>query len=362
MINSKQYDLNFAQIERLLVEIPEEVVASTEPGERIAFLITKNQPQRLSLTLPLIATAVEHLFVLDSSPNLDTITVCNSISARSLHYHGPESQRYAIEANPVLEKALDAGFITPFSLESCWDIWSKRNYAILYSLLRGYNNILLIDDDIIPPLSLPGNLLSLTYRHKLVGSRIVGMPDLSVVEHICNLNGLIKRSFVSGHFLAIDVQTSARYYFPSIYNEDWFFIMLNSLECPIGRYGKIFHLYWNPYADTGLRAMKEELGEIIVEGLARAILTEANTFSLGRIAYWSDIINNRRRIFEELIASEMMSKLPEVLEILKFAYDAASALTADDCLFFWQKYNERLSTWHLLVEEAKSYNKTSFFG
>lgn len=345
-------DLDLARLERVLLEIGSPAPADKDV-ERIVFLITKNQPERLHLTLPGIASSSDRLYVIDSSTGPETRRFCAGCTVPQLRYHGAEEQQRLLAEKACLQQALRSGFITRLS-DDCWDIWSKRNYILLYARLCGFSRILLIDDDVVPPPNLIGNLLGLAGSHRLVGSHVRGMPDVSVVGHLCKLLGITSQSFVSGHFLAVDVATAADFYFADIYNEDWLFALMNSTSGPVARHGTIFQLYWNPYGKTGARGAFEEFGEIFVEGVARALLEGDSTVRLNELSYWGDVLERRYRMLRLLASSDLVASMPACEEIMRSILEAASAVTPEQCREFWQTYQARLPDWRALVELAGS--------
>jgi hypothetical protein len=256
--------IDFPPLERLLVDVGESVSSAGEQVERVVFLITKNHPERLRVTLSAIAAAADRLYVIDSSNELETQELCSNLRAPHVCYHGPRQQQRLLAERTSFRQALESGFITLLS-DDTWDIWSKRNYALLMARANGFSRVFLIDDDVISPPGLIGELLKLSDTHNLVGARVRGMPDVSVVGHLCALVGFTSQSFISGHFLAVNVPAAAEFYFADIYNEDWLFVLLNSLSMRAARHGSIFQLYWNPYDGTEKRAISEEFGEIIIE-------------------------------------------------------------------------------------------------
>ena len=353
-------DIEFQLLERILIDplsLPN--VASFE-AETISFLITKDHPQRLQFTLPLLAAASDRVYVLDSSRGSDTRNLCSALGFPSVRYHGPQEQDQAFSLSPVLQRALASGFLTKFS-DDCWDIWSKRNYALVFSLLNEFSRILLIDDDVITSKGLIQDAISLSGTYSLIGAKICGMPDRSVVGHICLLLNLVNQRFISGHFLAVNVSSAAAFYFPNVYNEDWIFMLLNSLNAPIARYGTIFHLYWNPYDETGGRAAFEEKGEILIEGLARLILSGAGITRLGESEHWEGVICERRQKLDKLTSTDVVRSSPALKAILECCRSVASRLRPGDFVSFWNDYNNKVGEWRAIINLARS-SKGGFIG
>lgn len=345
--------VDFPPLERLLLEIDDSDSRPDENVERIVFLITKDHPERLSVTLPAIAASSDRLYIIDSSTGPETRRLCSDLDAPHVSYHGPAEQQRVVAEKVSLQRAVQSGFITWLS-DNSWDIWSKRNYALLYARLCSFSRVLLIDDDVIPPPGLVGESLGLVGAHKVVGARVRGMPDVSVVGHLSSLIGLTNQSFVSGHFLAVDVPAAASFYFADLYNEDWLFVLLNSISWPVARHGSIFQLYWNPYSGTEARAVSEEFGEVVIEGVARSLLAGDGTARLDHLAHWTDVVARRYRTLDVLAASDLLASMPACIAIMRSIREAASAVTADRCLDFWQTYQARLPEWRAQIDLAGS--------
>lgn len=345
--------VDFPPLERLILDVGGVASSPDADAERVVFLVTKNHPERLRVTLPAIAASADRLHVIDSSAGSETREICAGLNSPHVWYHGPEEQRRVLSERDTFRRALRSGFITLLS-DDCWDIWSKRNYALLYARMCGFPRILMIDDDVVPPPGLVGESLGLAGDHKIVGARVRGMPDVSVVGHLCALHGFTSQSFVSGHFLAVDVAAASRFYFEDFYNEDWLFVLLNSVSTPAARHGTIFQLYWNPYVGSEQRSASEEFGETIIEGVARALLAGEGLEPLGQLAHWGDVVTRRRRTLDAVAASRLVATMPACLAIMGSVKKAASAVTAERCLDFWQTYQARLPEWRALVESAGS--------
>jgi hypothetical protein len=152
----------------------------------------------------------------------------------------------------------------------------------------------------------------------------------------------------------VDVPAAAGFYFADLYNEDWLFVLLNSISCPVARYGAIFQLYWNPYTGTEERAATEEFGEIMVEGVARALLAGGGMARLDQLAHWRDAVARRFHTLRVLAESELITRMPACAAIMRAVREAASASTAERCLEFWRTYQARLPEWRAQVALAAS--------
>lgn len=144
------------------------------------------------------------------------------------------------------------------------DLALKRNIGLLYSRLVGFEKVLFLDDDIIgldPSLVFSaGKALE---SHAAAGYKFTNFPDNSVIRHAQRLSGVEPGVSVSGGALAVDVSKTTSF-FPNLYNEDWLFMFDLA---PIGGLGDaLTQKPYDPFLHP-LRAVSEEFGDLIAEGL-----------------------------------------------------------------------------------------------
>ena len=81
-------------------------------------------------------------------------------------------------------------------------------------------------------------------------------------------------------------------FFPSIYNDDWFFFSVEAASRKIIKVGGSRRVEYDPYDDPD-RAVKEEFGDLLAEGLY-ARLDHGHGLHGADTAYWGAFIKNRR--------------------------------------------------------------------
>lgn len=81
-------------------------------------------------------------------------------------------------------------------------------------------------------------------------------------------------------------------FFPSIYNDDWFFFSEEAASRKIIKVGESRQVEYDPYDDPD-RAVKEEFGDLLAEGLY-ARLDHGQGLHGADTAYWGAFIKNRR--------------------------------------------------------------------
>jgi hypothetical protein len=107
------------------------------------------------------------------------------------------------------------------------DTSAKRNIGLVLSKLAGWQRIVFLDDDIkVPNPDDLGRACALLDpdHYQAVGLAIEGFPDNSVVCHAFRETGGKQDTFVGGGALAVEI-SACQSLFPSIYNEDWFYLL-----------------------------------------------------------------------------------------------------------------------------------------
>lgn len=238
------------------------------------------------------------------------------------------------------------------------DTSAKRNIGLILSKLAGWQRIVFLDDDIrVPnPDDLKRACATLDPSHfQAVGMAIGGFPDNSVVCHAHRETGGKQDTFVGGGALAVEVSQSQSL-FPSIYNEDWFYLldMAAGLR-PLTIAGTAVQAEYDPYA-TPARARSEEFGDVLAEG-ALWLLDEGLSLMEANPAFWAEFMQKRRRFIESVLESVLRNVPEKPLSPGKQARMAESlraALARLDCIrpeLCW-KY---LEAWSADQQEWRSY-------
>jgi hypothetical protein len=191
------------------------------------------------------------------------------------------------------------------------DTSAKRNIGLILSRLAGWQRIVFLDDDIrVPnPDDLRRACATLDPSHyQAVALAIGGFPDNSVVCHAFRETGGKQDTFVGGGALAVEVSHSQSL-FPSIYNEDWFYLldMAAGLR-PLTIAGTAVQAEYDPYA-TPVRARSEELGDVLAEGVFW-LLDEGLSLMEANPAFWEEFLEKRRRFIESVLDG-VLRNVPE---------------------------------------------------
>jgi hypothetical protein len=191
------------------------------------------------------------------------------------------------------------------------DTSAKRNIGLILSKLTGWQRIVFLDDDIKVPN--PDDLrracaLLDPGHYQAVGLAIEGFPDNSVVCHAHRETGGKQDTFVGGGALAVDISGNQSL-FPSIYNEDWFYLLdvAEGLR-PLAIAGTAVQAEYDPYA-TPARARSEELGDVLAEGVFW-LLDKGLSLLDANPVFWEDFLEKRRRFIKSVLDS-VVRNVPE---------------------------------------------------
>lgn len=285
-------------------------------------LFTKNRPKTLPTILNQLNNVGCPIVVLDDSLLTETKNiVANTPGTTNIYYHGTQEQSKILRN--IKSAGLNVDFFTrPLGTKE-WNLGYTRNYAILLAKAAGFERVLFTDDDIlIEDSNLVPEMMALLNNADFVGAKIGGMPDDSVVGHIMRNVGMQPYEdaygFLSGGFLAFNLNSVSEY-FLNYYNEDWIWLGLHKHKARIVRHGEVSQLQFNPFENAVKRALDQEFGEVLIEGIQRA-------HALGDVS----LLTNEKFWMESLVDISMTIKklLPLCLEkdIKAIATTVCSAL------------------------------------
>lgn len=179
------------------------------------------------------------------------------------------------------------------------DLSIKRNLAIVLARQLGWSRILYLDDD-ITDLSADDveRASGLLDKYNVVGFRIGGYPDNSVVCHAYREAGGRQDSFVGGGALAVHVSRSDSF-FPDIYNDDWFYLLDgNERVQPTAITGEVKQYEYDPFQNPD-RARSEELGDVLAEGLYW-LLDQGGSIADADQDHWQNFLLWRRSFIKSV--------------------------------------------------------------
>jgi hypothetical protein len=234
-----------------------------------------------------------------------------------------------------------------------FDINVKRNVGLLLARAAKWSRIVLLDDDITDfrtdDLRRAAYLLS---RYHAVGLDIGGCPDNSVVCHVNRLTGGHQDTFIGGGALAVaPLRTDA--FFPSVYNEDWLFLLHSVEKRLVTTLGKAVQGEYDPFASPR-RAKLEEFGDCLAEGLFY-LLDQGKKAQDADAGFWGDFIEKRRAFIRSLQAKVPSAAFDDdfkarMADSLKAALDSQKFLSAQRYVAYLRAFEEDRALWRHQLE------------
>jgi len=314
-------------------------------------IFTKNRPETLFVTLDQLTHINRPIIVLDDSTDINiTGEIKHYIKRSGCIYHGSREQLQLLTSLNKFERNVNHFFVTLGT--TGWTLGYNRNYAILLAKALCAEKILMMDDDIIiNNRDLIDSTFKMLNMADFVGARVVGMPDDSVLGFISRELGLETQEFFSGGFLAFNLSSVCEY-FLNYYNEDWIWLFMHKSTAKLIKHGEVTQIYYNPFEGAIKKALSQELGEILLEGVKISTKRNEICFLLSKSA-WGQIIEQR---------IEKIKKIIELSEIRKFQVGHTVGMALLDYLKrfrpekledIFKCYFEHKSTWSKLMHNTK---------
>ncbi|GAA1691404.1 hypothetical protein GCM10009765_46020 [Fodinicola feengrottensis] len=201
---------------------------------------------------------------------------------------------------PRMPRFETSGFL-PSSLSRRTDTSLKRNVGLAVAVMAGWRRVVFLDDDMV--IQRAENVLEavrLLDELAAVGLKNDGFPDNSVVCHALRAVGKRQDSFIGGGALAVVAGPNTSF-FPTVYNEDWFFLLdsddgLN----PVTVAGAVTQEAFNPYENPD-RAASEEFGDCLAEGVY-ALLDNGGSLRDADDSYWQQFLKDRSLMIADIQA------------------------------------------------------------
>ena len=238
------------------------------------------------------------------------------------------------------------------------DLSAKRNLALVFSHMLGWERILFLDDDItaLNPHDVR-RASSLLGTYNAVGLHIGGFPDNSVVCHAYRQAGGSQQSFVGGGALVVEVKATNGYssFFPDIYNEDWFFLLDGDKRLlPTTTTGLVNQDPYDPFR-TPDRARGEELGDVLAEGIYW-LLDQGRSIHDADSGHWADFLAKRRLFIAKVLAMLAERALPAAekkrrVEALKGSLGRLALITPELCENYLKAWIRDRQAWRRHLEQ-----------
>jgi hypothetical protein len=286
---------------------------------------------------------------------------------RAVRSLDPRTELIAIDvhgsASLRLPELSTSRLLTKAGFERQTDVSTKRNLALLLSHALRWQRVVFLDDDIRVPN--PGDLsmaVSLLDTHAAVGLRIGGFPDNSVVCHAFREAGGQQDTFIGGGALAVEMRRN-RTFFPSVYNEDWFFVLdaVKGLQS-VATVGRAVQAPYDPYRVE--RARAEEFGDVLAEGTFW-LLDQGKPVSAGNLAHWEDFLAKRRKFIEQVLGMVARSSKIEkargvrMAEALTASLDRLTLISPDLCVEYLEALAYDQGQWQRHIAAIRQLKNVS---
>ena len=227
------------------------------------------------------------------------------------------------------------------------DVSIKRNVGLAVSRMLRWTRLAFLDDDITDlrpdAVRAAGGLLR---RHNVAALENVGYPDNSVVCHARRDVGLPQETFVGGGAMAVRVNTRTPF-FPSIYNEDWLFLLGRRTVERVAVCAKVKQREYDPYLSAE-RARSEEFGDCLAEGLFALSDQDFPAQAAGR-AYWEAFLTDRRKMIDGILhrlgSMPMTDRRRRMAQSLKAARGRCLIIDPEFCVRYLAAWQSDLDAW-----------------
>jgi hypothetical protein len=220
------------------------------------------------------------------------------------------------------------------------DTSAKRNLGLVLARVLGWRNVVFLDDDITVPeaTDLERAAGALPGRDS-VGLHIGGFPDNSVVCHANRVTGASQSTFIGGGALVVPAHRMDSF-FPEIYNEDWFFLLGDTMLRPVGQVGTALQKRYDPFASPD-RARREEFGDVLAEGLF-ALFEDGMKIKDAGLEYWTGYLETRLNLIRSIQKRLDITKAEgkQIDESLTASRGRLQFIKADQCTEYiaaWQR-------------------------
>ncbi|MFC6092785.1 hypothetical protein [Saccharothrix lopnurensis] len=279
----------------LLATVP---VADCPPGEVDAVVVPTNRPWGYLSTAVDVAAALSRPLVVLTSGSASP-----ERTAKLARGSGVETLVLDVGRlpRPLMPRLATTEVLRGTEFERRTDTSLKRNLGLLVSRVLGWERVAFLDDDIAVPrprdLDSAAGLVSAGFA--AVGLAVGGFPDNSVVCHAHRETGGEQGTFIGGGALVIGHESMTSF-FPSVYNEDWFFLLDDHGLRRSAKTGEVLQKPYDPFADE-LRAQTEEFGDCLAEGVFALLDDEGGFGAATDEGYWWEFLLGRAALIEGIL-------------------------------------------------------------
>lgn len=318
------------------------------PVRNLVVILTKENVARLHRTLNAFPRGPYTTMLLDDSLSNENRWLGRNLCEHlGFQYHGCTEQLSWLEQVDCLRS-----FVRQLGSVG-WNLGHNRNYALLYAASNKYDAILMVDNDILFPLpDGPEQLLEATKQLPFVGTTITGMPDHSIIGHLTRATGHSLSQYVSGSCLAVRIECVS-HFFMNHYNEDWIWLCLENEGRMIPQVGTVKQLAYDPFANLRQRALFQEFGEILWEGV-RLGHENSSCTNLTEPRLWAKALDLRRQDLDQLSSAQLPQYLAGVRDVLLPVLAALhERLRPSVFTRHWARYYDRLPAWRTILQQLR---------
>lgn len=227
------------------------------------------------------------------------------------------------------------------------DVSVKRNLGLALARMMRWPHLAFLDDDItgLRPETIrqAGGLLR---DYNVSAMRNVGYPDNSVVCHARREVGLPQDVFVGGGAMAVRINSRTPF-FPTIYNEDWLFLVGRRNVEQVAVHGRVSQEPYDPFLSPE-RARSEEFGDCLAEGL----------FSLSELdrpmqaadeRFWQAFLDDRIAMIDDILGRLARLRRDErgarIVLALKAARGRCQIIDPAFCVAYLRAWQADLDVW-----------------
>jgi hypothetical protein len=230
------------------------------------------------------------------------------------------------------------------------DVSVKRNLGLALAQMLRWPGIVFVDDDITDlradAVRSAGGLLR---EHRVAALRNVGFPDNSVVCHARREVDLPQDVFAGGGAMAVRAGTRTPF-FPTVYNEDWLFLVGRRGIERVAVCGKVSQREYDPYLSPE-RARSEEFGDCLAEGLF-ALWREDRPLQAADAAYWRAFLDARVAMIDEILGRLRPGRRTgRIVQALRVARGRCQIIDPQFCVDYLAAWQADQDTWRRFLAE-----------
>lgn len=227
------------------------------------------------------------------------------------------------------------------------DVSIKRNLGLAVARMLRWPQVAFLDDDIT-------NLQAGTVRnaggllrdYNVSAIRNVGFPDNSVVCHARREVGLPQDVFVGGGAMAVRVNGRTPF-FPTIYNEDWLFLVGRRNVERVAVHGWVKQEPYDPYLSPE-RARSEEFGDCLAEGLF-SLSDHDRPMQAADERFWRAFLDDRIAMIDEILVRLDTHRPDErrtrIIQAVKVARGRCQVIEPAFCVAYLKAWQADLDVW-----------------